>query len=68
MKRQMILASLLASYAALPLSSAFADEATDLAAIRKQLNAMQHEYEAKITTIETIFLSFFSFAGGALVS
>lgn len=53
MKRQMILASLLASYAALPLSSAFADEATDLAAIRKQLNAMQHEYEAKITTIET---------------
>jgi hypothetical protein len=53
MKRQMILASLLASCTALPVNSALADEATDLAAIRKQLNAMQHEYETKIKTLET---------------
>ncbi|MBV9062970.1 MAG: hypothetical protein JOY77_08595 [Alphaproteobacteria bacterium] len=33
--------------------SALADEASDLAVIRKQLNAMQHEYEAKIRSLET---------------
>ena len=53
MKRQLTLAALLAATAAIQVSAAHADEATDLAAIRKQLNGMQHEYEAKIKSLET---------------
>jgi hypothetical protein len=52
MKRQLTLAVLLAATAAIQMNAAHADEATDLAAIRKQINGMQHEYEAKIKSLE----------------
>ena len=53
MQRKMILAAAFAVSAGIPVSAARADEASDLAAIRKQLNGMQHEYEAKIRSLET---------------
>jgi hypothetical protein len=53
MKRKTIPAALVAASAGFLIGPAFADEASDLAAIRKQLNAMQHEYETKIKTLET---------------
>jgi hypothetical protein len=53
MSRKIVCAALLAASSGFPIGSAFADEAADLAAIRKQLNAMQHEYETKIKTLET---------------
>src|SRR3954468_15518414 len=52
MKRQTILAALLAASSAIQANPVCADEAADLAAIRKQLNAMQHDYEAKIRSLE----------------
>jgi hypothetical protein len=52
MKRQTILAALLAASSAIQANPVCADEAADLAAIRRQLNAMQHDYEAKIKNLE----------------
>lgn len=53
MQRTVTSAALVAAFAGFLATPAFADEASDLAAIRKQLNAMQHEYEAKIKTLES---------------
>ncbi len=53
MKRKMFCAALAAASFGYQLLPAAADEASDLAAIRKQLNAMQHDYEAKIRSLET---------------
>src|SRR3954470_9691798 len=52
MKRQTILAALLAASSAIQANPVWADEAADLAAIRKQLNVMQHDYQAKIRSLE----------------
>jgi hypothetical protein len=53
MQRKSIFAAIVAASAGFLIGPAFADEASDLGAIRKQLNAMQHEYEAKIKSLET---------------
>src|SRR2546423_13948297 len=53
MNRKLLCAALAAASLGYPMPSALADEASDLSAIRKQLNAMQHEYEAKIKRLET---------------
>ncbi len=53
MIRESILAALVTASAGVPIGPASADETADLAAIHKQLNAMQHEYEAKIKSLET---------------
>ncbi|HEY8949882.1 MAG TPA: hypothetical protein VIM56_13425 [Rhizomicrobium sp.] len=52
MKKLCLVAALMASAAAL-VSPAYADDAADLAAIRKQLNQIDHEYRAKIENLET---------------
>jgi hypothetical protein len=52
MKRKMIPAAVLAACAGMYMSLGHADETADIAAIRKQLNAMQHEYETKIKNLE----------------
>ncbi len=51
MKRIVIAAMVAAPLFAV--SPAFADEATDLAAIKAQLNALQHEYGGKIRALES---------------
>jgi hypothetical protein len=51
MKNIVIAASVAAALFASP--PAFADEATDLAAIRAQLGTLQHEYAGKIRSLET---------------
>ena len=43
MQRTAISAALAAAFAGFLATPAFADEASDLVAIRKQLNAIQHE-------------------------
>src|SRR3954471_24455645 len=52
MNRKTILAALLAASSAIQANPVWADEAADLAAIRKQLNVMQHDYQAKIRSLE----------------
>jgi len=52
MRKLAFAAALLANVATIPAQSAFADEASDLAAIKAQINSMQRDYGAKIHSLE----------------